>query len=154
MVHGRTRMVCSVQKASTARPARSMRISTRVPREPLVREWAREMWILLVPDVRQGTSASSRRRPLSVQSYTRATTEMDRLDGPGLTHTCALNSPSARKARQMHLPPVLTVNGQSLAGQAQLIHAFLAHVAIFATSLTCGKMKVSRHGDARIRPSR
>ena len=154
MAHGRTRMVCSVQKASTARPARSMRISTRVLREPLVRERAREIWILLVPDVRKGTSASSRRRPLSVQSYTRATTEMDRLDGLGLTHIYALSSLTARKARQMQLPPVLTVNGQLLAAQAQLIRAFLARVAIFATSLTCGKMKVSLHGDARIRPSR
>ena len=154
MVHGRTRMVYSVQKAFTARPERSMQISTHVPREPLVRKWVREINILLVPDARQGISASIRRRPLSVQSYTRDTTEMECLDGAGLTHTCALSSPTARKARQMQLPPVLTVNGQLLAAQTQLIRAFLARVAIFATSLTCGKMKISRGGDASFRPSR
>ena len=119
MVRDRTRMVCSVQKASTAQRARSMQTSTRVPLAPLDREWVRGMRKLLVKVAQLGTSASSRRKPKSVQSCTRDSTEVGELDGLGLIRTCALSSPIARKAQQMQLPPVLTVSGQSLEAQVQ-----------------------------------
>ena len=112
------KMVYLVLKGSTALQARSTRISTLVPLAPLVRGWELDMCTLLVQSARLGTSASTRRRPASVQSYTRNITVMGIADGPNLTRTCALSSLIVWKVQQMQLAPVLTDNGQSLAAKA------------------------------------